>query len=251
MIEYTWDFRERKITKRKRDDTATPRALRRTAAPINRTLNSIYPSIHTSGHWHSFEPVHVAISLESKFAGEKISNPNISSLSSTYTMGCTSSKPMNSSEPAPKAESVLGHGLKDVNDDYNLGKVLGRGQFGTTRLATDAKSRGDTYACKSIAKGKLNCKEDVEDVQREVQIMHHLKGHPNVTYLRGTYEDKQNVHLVMDLCGGGELFDAIIKRGKYSEKDAADLIRTIVSVVAHCHNMGVIHRDLKPENFLL
>ncbi len=48
--------------------------------------------------------------------------------------------------------------------------------------------------------------------------MHHLKGHPNVTYLRGTYEDKQNVHLVMDLCGGGELFDAIIKRGKYSEK---------------------------------
>ena len=52
----------------------------------------------------------------------------------------------------------------------------------------------------------------------QVQIMHHLKGHPNVTYLRGTYEDKQSVHLVMDLCGGGELFDAIIKRGKYSEK---------------------------------
>jgi calcium-dependent protein kinase len=154
-------------------------------------------------------------------------------------------------ESAKDAESVLGHGLKDVNGDYHLGKVLGRGQFGTTRLAEDANARGQTYACKSIAKGKLSSKEDIEDVQREVQIMHHLKGHPNVTYLRGTYEDKQNVHLVMDLCGGGELFDAIIKRGKYSEKDAADLIRTIVSVVAHCHNMGVIHRDLKPENFLL
>jgi len=141
-------------------------------------------------------------------------------------------------------------GHKDVNKDYRLGKVLGRGQFGTTRLAED-QNRGQKFACKSIAKGKLSCKEDVEDVQREVQIMHHLKGHPNVTYLRGAYEDKQNVHLVMDLCGGGELFDAIIKRGKYSEKDAADLIRTIVSVVAHCHNMGVIHRDLKPENFLL
>lgn len=88
-------------------------------------------------------------------------------------------------------------------------------------------------------------------MQREVQIMHHLKGHPNVTFLRGTYEDPQNVHLVMDLCGGGELFDAIIKKGKYSEKDAANLCRTIVSVVAHCHSMGVMHRDLKPENFLL
>lgn len=146
--------------------------------------------------------------------------------------------------------SVLGHGLNDVNGDYHLGKVLGRGQFGTTRLAEDVKNK-NKFACKSIAKGKLSCKEDIEDVQREVQIMHHLKGHPNVTYLRGTYEDPQNVHLVMDLCGGGELFDAIIKRGKYSEKDAADLIRTIVSVVAHCHSMGVIHRDLKPENFLL
>ena len=142
-------------------------------------------------------------------------------------------------------------GHKDVSRDYRLGKVLGRGQFGTTRLAEDVNAHGQKFACKSIAKGKLNCKEDIEDVQREVQIMHHLKGHPNVTYLRGAYEDKQNVHLVMDLCGGGELFDAIIKRGKYSEKDAADLIRTIVSVVAHCHNMGVIHRDLKPENFLL
>ena len=81
--------------------------------------------------------------------------------------------------------------------------------------------------------------------------MHHLKGHPNVTYLRATYEDRQNVHLVMDLCAGGELFDAIVKRGQYSEKDAATMIRTIVSVVAHCHNMGVMHRDLKPENFLL
>ena len=137
-----------------------------------------------------------------------------------------------------------------MGSEYHLGKVLGRGQFGTTRLA-ESKAESKTFACKSIAKRKLACMEDIEDVQREVEIMHHLKGHPNVTYLRGTFEDKQNVHLVMDLCAGGELFDAIVKRGNYSEKDAATLIRTIVSVVAHCHTMGVIHRDLKPENFLL
>lgn len=44
------------------------------------------------------------------------------------------------------------------------------------------------------------------------------------------------------MCHGGELFDAIVKKGSYSEKDAAALIRIIVGVVAHCHNMGVIHR---------
>ena len=59
------------------------------------------------------------------------------------------------------------------------------------------------------------------------------------------YEDKSNVCLAMDVCNGGELFDAIVKKGSYSEVDAASLIRVIVGVVAHCHNMGVIHRDLK------
>lgn len=59
------------------------------------------------------------------------------------------------------------------------------------------------------------------------------------------YEDKSNVCLAMEVCNGGELFDAIVKKGHYTEKDAAGLIRTIVGVVAHCHNMGVIHRDLK------
>lgn len=38
--------------------------------------------------------------------------------------------------------------------------------------------------------------EDVEDVRREVQIMHHLKGHPNITFLKGAFEDRSNVHLV-------------------------------------------------------
>ena len=58
-------------------------------------------------------------------------------------------------------------------------------------------------------------KEDVEDVRREVQILHHLGGHPNITLLKGAYEDKYNVHLVMELCSGGELFDRIVSRGHY------------------------------------
>lgn len=72
-----------------------------------------------------------------------------------------------------------------------------------------------------------------------------LQGHSNITFLQGSYEDRQAVHLVMDLCSGGELFDKIVDKGNYSEKDAAALIRDIVRVVAHCHSMGVIHRRVQ------
>ncbi|BDA50363.1 Calcium-dependent protein kinase 34 [Coccomyxa sp. Obi] len=165
-------------------------------------------------------------------------------------------KPTNNKKAAASSsrdrltENVLGKTTEDVTSLYTLGKVLGRGQFGTTRLATE-KATGKDFACKSIAKRKLLAKEDVEDVRREVQIMHHLKGHEHIVTLIGAYEDKQSIHLVMELCSGGELFDRIVAKGHYTEKDAAGLIRTIVSVVAHCHSLGVIHRDLKPENFLL
>lgn len=58
---------------------------------------------------------------------------------------------------------------------YKIGKKLGQGQFGVTFLCTD-KATGKEYACKTIAKKKLLTMEDVEDVKREVAIMHHLAG---------------------------------------------------------------------------
>lgn len=142
------------------------------------------------------------------------------------------------------------YGGLDCWKDYEAGSMLGKGTFGTTYLAIK-KGTTEKYAIKVIAKDKLKSHEEIDDVKREVQIMHHLAGHPNVVCLKNVYEDKLNVCLVMEVCMGGELFDAIVKRGSYSERDAATLMRTIVGVVAHCHNMGVIHRDLKPENFLL
>ncbi|TYH32633.1 hypothetical protein ES332_D13G003500v1 [Gossypium tomentosum] len=148
-----------------------------------------------------------------------------------------------------RTESVLQTKTGNFKEYYSLGKKLGQGQFGTTFLCVE-KSTGKEYACKSIAKRKLLTDEDVEDVRREIQIMHHLAGHPNVISIKGAYEDEMAVHVVMELCAGGELFDRIIQRGHYTERKAAALTRTIVGVVESCHSLGVMHRDLKPENFL-
>eukprot|EP00249_Psilotum_nudum_P023359 c28846_g1_i1 orf=441-2168(-) len=145
--------------------------------------------------------------------------------------------------------SVLRRQTENLKDLYVLGRKLGQGQFGTTYLCIE-KSTGREYACKSIAKRKLISQEDVDDVVREIHILHHVSEHPNIVTIKGAYEDSTSVHLVMELCAGGELFDRIIQRGHYTERKAAELIRTIVGVVQACHSLGVMHRDLKPENFL-
>ncbi|KAF5476929.1 hypothetical protein F2P56_003617 [Juglans regia] len=136
-----------------------------------------------------------------------------------------------------------------IGDKYILGRELGRGEFGITYLCTDRETK-EALACKSISKRKLRTGVDVEDVRREVAIMSTLPDHPNVVKLKATYEDNENVHLVMELCEGGELFDRIVARGHYSERAAASVARTIAEVVRMCHANGVMHRDLKPENFL-
>ncbi|CAI7795819.1 unnamed protein product [Closterium sp. NIES-54] len=140
-------------------------------------------------------------------------------------------------------------------DLYDLGQKLGSGQFGTTYVCRE-RSTGNKYACKSIPKSKLLTENDVEDVRREVAILYHVQGQANIVNMKGAYEDRDYVHIVMELCTGGELYDTIIERIEargvpYSEHDAAEMARVIVRVVERCHALGIVHRDLKPENFLL
>ncbi|PON51502.1 GPCR kinase [Parasponia andersonii] len=158
--------------------------------------------------------------------------------------------PARSPKHVLRSDTILGKPFEDVKQFYSIGKELGRGQFGVTYLCTE-NSTGRQYACKSISKRKLVSKNDKDDIRREIQIMQHLSGQPNIVEFKGVYEDKQSVHLVMELCAGGELFDRIIAKGHYSERAAASICRAIVKVVHICHFMGVMHRDLKPENFLL
>ncbi|CAI5968398.1 unnamed protein product [Closterium sp. NIES-65] len=112
-----------------------------------------------------------------------------------------------------------------------------------------------------ISKDRLRSEAEQEEVRREFALMQRVGGsgagetqgvaHPGVVQLRGVFEDEHSVHLVMDLCEGGELFDEVVRRGRLSERDAANVFAQVASAVAHCHARGVLHRDLKPENILL
>ncbi|KAJ6791754.1 putative serine/threonine-protein kinase PEPKR2 [Iris pallida] len=133
---------------------------------------------------------------------------------------------------------------KKLEHEYELGVPIGRGKFGSVRLCR-SKSTGEEFACKTLKKN------GEESIHREVEIMQHLSGHPNVVALKAVFEDSESFHLVMELCGGGRLLDHMGKEERYSEQKAANLIKELVSVIKYCHEMGVVHRDIKPENILL
>ncbi|XP_038992128.1 calcium-dependent protein kinase 6-like [Hibiscus syriacus] len=148
-----------------------------------------------------------------------------------------------------KSCSVLGYETPNIHRFFTFGLELGRGSSGITYLCTEIAT-GIKFACKSIPKEKLKLNSQVEEIMREIKVLQHLSGQRNIVRIRGVYEDPLCVHIVTDLCRGGELFDLIIKKQWFSETEIIELIKIIVGIVKTCHSRGVMYRDLKPENLV-
>ena len=86
--------------------------------------------------------------------------------------------------------NILQEPFRNVRRRYRLQGEIGRGEFGIIYTCTDVIT-GEQYACKSIRKSNLKSKLDVEDVQREVQVMERLKGHPAIIGIKATFEDEK------------------------------------------------------------
>jgi len=104
------------------------------------------------------------------------------------------------------------------------------------------------FACQIIQKNKLN-QEEVAVVHDEVEIMQRVE-HKHCVHLHEIYETTSKLYMVMDLLTGGELFDRIVSKGSYSEKEAADVVKLVAEGLRYLHDNGIVHRDLKPENLI-
>jgi len=104
------------------------------------------------------------------------------------------------------------------------------------------------FAIKVIATNQDE--SQINTLRSEIDIMKKLK-HRNIIQLFDVYEEPDNIYLVIELVTGGELFDHIIDKGNFSERDAANIIKQVIEAVAFMHDNGIAHRDLKPENILV
>ena len=146
-------------------------------------------------------------------------------------------------------EEFVGKMAGKIEDKYEIIKEIGSGGFSRCLLVKN-KSTGLLHACKELAKKNLS---DYEGLMREVNLMIKLD-HPNIIKLYEVYETDSKIYLIMELCTGGELFDRIVENTEngvqFTEKEAANLFRQMMSAINYCHKNGIVHRDLKPENLL-
>ncbi|XP_069493551.1 ribosomal protein S6 kinase alpha-5 isoform X2 [Ambystoma mexicanum] len=122
-------------------------------------------------------------------------------------------------------------------------KPLGEGSFSICRKCLNKKTSQE-YAVKIISKRmEIN-------TQKEVAALKLCEGHPNIVKLYEIYHDPLHSFLVMEMLKGGELLERIKQKKHFSEAEASNIMRKLVSAVSHMHDVGVVHRDLKPENLL-
>lgn len=125
---------------------------------------------------------------------------------------------------------------------------MGEGAFSVVKDGSH-KQTGDTYAIKIVTKAKLTPEDEVA-LKDEIEILQDLR-HSNIIRLYDVFDEPQYYYLVTEKMGGGELFDRIVQKSYYNEKEARDVCKIIFEAMNYCHEQNIAHRDLKPENLLL
>lgn len=141
---------------------------------------------------------------------------------------------------------------KYLENDYRLGKVLGRGQFGVIKLATCLKT-GKEVAVKIISKDDLKktLKNDAkEKLLREINIMK-ICDHPHIVKYIDFYTDDSQYYIVMEYVKCGDLFEIILRAKNFSISDVRKVFCQMISAMEYCHGNLIAHRDIKLENILV
>ena len=187
----------------------------------------------------------------------------ISVIVMTMTMMMMNKKNKKVVNVIPNAKKGIGR----IRKRYTILNVIGRGCFGTVRKIQDKKTK-QFFACKTISK------KDPEAIpyyliRREVECLRQVRYHPHLIQLHDIYEENDFVHIITELCTGGELYHRIVtplssnstatttkttttttSSWDITQEEVAQLLYNITHAIAYCHEQGYVHRDLKAPNFM-
>lgn len=124
----------------------------------------------------------------------------------------------------------------DISKDYKAGKSIGSGAYGQVKKVTHIKT-GQTRAVKILKKSE----QDTERLFLEVDILAKLC-HPNIMQIFEFYDDDNYFYIISELCEGGELFDRISEKGIFTEQEAANIVKQILSAICYSHANNIVHR---------
>lgn len=145
---------------------------------------------------------------------------------------------------------VIRESKEDYKKYFQQGKTLGSGAFATVFVGTKYSS-GKDYAIKCVDRTKMNW-SGRDALQDEIASLKQCRGGPNIVQLYEVFTpNTRQCYLVMELLQGGELFECILKKRTFTEKEARKVIRGLLSALDFMHSKRIAHRDLKPENLLL
>jgi len=138
----------------------------------------------------------------------------------------------------------------EVNPEkiYIKKKLLGSGAFGEVWLVHH-KDLDRDFAMKIIKKRKNKSNEEKE-ILNEIEILKKLD-HPKILKIIDFYSKIKKYYIITEYCPEGELFNEIIKVGRFDEGQTAFIINQILKAICYCHSNQIIHRDIKPENIMI
>jgi calcium-dependent protein kinase len=131
-----------------------------------------------------------------------------------------------------------------IEEDYQILEEIGKSSLARVYKAQNRH----TEQLRVIKVGPAN-KEEIKR-NMEVEILKRL-AHPNIIEVYDFYQDSRNVFIVSEFCAGSELYEVILKRKSFDEKDAAKIMHQLLSAINYCHTNGVVHRDIRPENVIV
>lgn len=130
-----------------------------------------------------------------------------------------------------------------VTAKYDIKALIGRGSFSRV-VRVEHRVTRQPYAIKMI-----DAHEGREVFETELAVLRRVR-HSYIVHLVEVFESKDRIYMVMELATGGELFDRIVAKGSFTERDATRVLQMVLDGIRYLHSLGITHRDLKPENLL-